>query len=233
MNRTDRLYAVREELRRAGPQGRTAEQLAVTFEVSVRTVKRDISALQAGGFPVWARLGRGGGYAVDAAATLPPVNLTPAEVLGLAVALTGVRGQPFAAQARTALGKVLDVAAPADRERAERLAGRVWVDLADEQPTVDPRVRSAAEEALASRRVLHLRYHDAEGVESHRRVDPQILACARGYWYLVGYCHDRAAIRWFRLDRIATARLTRQPSVDRPVESIGPPPPTSRSVVLG
>ena len=65
MNRTDRLYAIREDLRRSGPRGRTAEQLATAFEISVRTVKRDISALQQGGFPVWARTGRIGGYVVD------------------------------------------------------------------------------------------------------------------------------------------------------------------------
>lgn len=66
MNRTDRLYALREELRRAGSVGRTADRLAETFEVSVRTVKRDISTLQHGGFPVWAQPGPGGGYAVTA-----------------------------------------------------------------------------------------------------------------------------------------------------------------------
>jgi predicted DNA-binding transcriptional regulator YafY len=87
MNRTDRLYALREELRRAGPEGRTAEQLAARFEVSARTVKRDVSALQQGGFPVWARIGRIGGYVVDRNATLPPVNITAAEATALAAAL--------------------------------------------------------------------------------------------------------------------------------------------------
>lgn len=241
MNRTDRLYAVREELRRAGPRGRTTEQLAETFEVSVRTVKRDVAALQSGGFPVWARLGRGGGYVVDAAATLPPVNLTPAEVSGLAVALTGAQGQPFAAQARTALAKVLAVAVPADRERAERLAARVWLDRADEQPAVgpdrghpvvDPGVRSAVEEALATRHVLALHYRDGDGAFSRRRVAPQILAGTGGYWYLVAHCHHRDAIRWFRLDRIVAARLTQQTSVDRPVADLGTPPPTARPASL-
>src|SRR5690606_8617698 len=58
VNRTDRLFAIREELRGAGPAGRTAERLAEVFEVSVRTIKRDVAALQQAGFPVWARPGR-------------------------------------------------------------------------------------------------------------------------------------------------------------------------------
>jgi predicted DNA-binding transcriptional regulator YafY len=122
VNRTGRLYAAREELRRAGPAGRTADQLAATFEVSVRTIKRDISALQEGGFPVSALPGPGGGYAVDATATLPPINFTDAEVSGLGAAIHAHRGQPFEAHARTALVKVLSVLSSADRQRATRLS---------------------------------------------------------------------------------------------------------------
>ena len=230
MNRTDRLYAIREELRRAGPRGRTAEQLAETFEVSVRTIKRDISALQAGGFPAWARPGPGGGYVVDANATLPPVNLTPSEVSGLAVALATQTGQPYAAHARTALAKILAVTTPTDRDRAQRLASRVWINHTDEPSPINPKVRQAVEEALAAARTISLRYRDNEGSESERRVDPQLIGKTQGHWYLIGYCHTRKAIRWFRLDRIAAAHLTQQASTDRPVADIGVPPKTARPV---
>jgi len=232
MNRTDRLYALREELRRTGRRGRTAEQLAFTFEVSVRTVKRDISTLQSGGFPVWARPGPGGGYVVDASATLPPVNLTPGELSGLAVILAHQEGQPYATHARTALTKILAVATPADRERAQRLAGRVWVDHAGPVSPIDPGVRGAVEEGLAARRVLSITYVDENQAQSRRRVDPQMLAHGFGHWYLVAYCHQKQAIRWFRLDRITNAHLTSQESTDRPIADIGVPPATSRSIAL-
>ncbi|MDN6458798.1 MAG: HTH domain-containing protein, partial [Bifidobacterium crudilactis] len=112
MNRTDRIYAIREELRLAGERGRTAEQLSDTFGVSVRTVKRDIRSLQLGGFPVWAVPGPGGGYVVDAQATLPPVNLNATEVAGLCAAIALLGGQPFAMDARAALSKILAEATP-------------------------------------------------------------------------------------------------------------------------
>jgi predicted DNA-binding transcriptional regulator YafY len=79
MNRTDRLYALVEELRRNGRRGRTAAWLARRFEVSMRTVKRDIAALQAAGTPVSGQEGRGGGYQL-ATEGLAPVALTSAEV---------------------------------------------------------------------------------------------------------------------------------------------------------
>ncbi|MDR0990655.1 MAG: YafY family transcriptional regulator [Propionibacteriaceae bacterium] len=232
MNRTDRLYAIREELRRAGPRGRTTEQLAALFEVSVRTIKRDLSTLQIGGFPAWSRPGPGGGYVVDAEATLPPVNLTPSEVSGLAVALATQTGQPYAAHARTALAKILAVTSPVDRDRANRLASRVWINHTDEPLPINPSVRKAVEEALATAHTLTLRYRDSDGLESERRVDPQFLGKTNGCWYLIAHCHLRDAIRWFRLDRIMNARLTRQPSTDRPITDIGTPPDSAHAISL-
>src|SRR5215211_7403000 len=79
VNRTDRLYAIVEVLRATAPRARTARQLAERFEVSARTIERDISALQQSGVPIWATPGPGGGYSVDPEMTLPPLNLTADE----------------------------------------------------------------------------------------------------------------------------------------------------------
>lgn len=232
MNRTDRLYAVREELRRAGSSGRTAAQLSALFEVSLRTVKRDISALQQAGFPVWARLGRAGGYVVDEAATLPPVTFTPAEVAALAAALEAHRGQPFDGYGRAALTKILGAVSPAAREEAARVAGRIWTDD-DAAAHGARRVRTAVESALLQRVVLALRYRDGRGEVTSRRVDPQLLARTGGHWYLVAHCRLRRGVRWFRLDRVEHAALTADPAVDLPADAIGEPPETARPAHTG
>src|SRR4029077_3073316 len=95
VNRTDRLYALVEELRAVAPRPRSTRWLAGRFEVSARTIERDISALQQSGVPVWAEAGRSGGYCLDKERTLPPVNFTPGEAMALAVALRHVTGTPF------------------------------------------------------------------------------------------------------------------------------------------
>lgn len=77
MNRMDRLYALVEELRAASPQALSARRPAERFEASVRTVERDLSALQQAGLPITARPGRRGGYTQDKAMSLPPLNFTP------------------------------------------------------------------------------------------------------------------------------------------------------------
>jgi predicted DNA-binding transcriptional regulator YafY len=129
VNKTERLYAVAEELRRAGPGGTTGPRLARLLEVSERTIKRDVSALQQAGLPVWAQAGPGGGYVLDPSASLPPVNFTPQQAVAVAVALAALPpGSPFAVDAATAQGKVWDALGPQARERAAALAARVWID---------------------------------------------------------------------------------------------------------
>jgi predicted DNA-binding transcriptional regulator YafY len=227
VNRTDRLHALGEELRRAGPRGRTAQRLAGWLEVSTRTVKRDVAALQQAGVPIWASSGPGGGYVLDAAATLPPVNLTPAQAVAVAVALAGAADAPFATDGRAALEKVLDVLGPQARAEAERLGGRVWVrgrpgDRRDPAPAV--------EQALARRRVVAIGYRDRAGTVSRRRVEPHLLASTGGHWYLVGWCRERDAPRWFRWDRIETADLTAETAPERDPAAYGTPPPDAHAV---
>lgn len=132
MNKTERLYATAEELRRAGRTGTTGARLARLFEVSERTVKRDVSALQQAGLPVWAQAGPGGGYVLDPSASLPPVNFSPQQAVAVAVALAALPpGSPFAVDAAAAQGKVWDALGPEARERAAALAARVWIDRGD------------------------------------------------------------------------------------------------------
>jgi predicted DNA-binding transcriptional regulator YafY len=125
VNRTDRLYALIKELRAVAPRPRSARWLASRFEVSVRTVERDINALQQSGMPIYAEPGRTGGYRLDKARTLPPVNLTPGEAVAMAVALRRLEGTPFRATAGSAL-RMLVAAMQGDAAVAARdLAGRI------------------------------------------------------------------------------------------------------------
>ncbi|QTE29435.1 helix-turn-helix transcriptional regulator [Pengzhenrongella sicca] len=240
MNRTERLYAIREELRRAGPGGRTGGRLAALLEVSPRTIKRDIAALQQAGAPVWAQAGPGGGYVLAASASLPPVNFSPGQAVAVAVALAALApGSPFAVDGAVARGKVFDALAPPDRARAHDVAGRVWFagtgPVGGSGPTSgpgpslrpSPSVLRVAEQSLFRGLVVALRYRDRSGVVTNRTVEPVLLARTEQGWYLVAWCRDRLAVRWFRLDRIERADLTREPYEPRPVADVGTPPADS------
>ena len=111
MNHTDRLYALVEELRAIAPRHRSARELAAGFEVSVRTIERDIHALQQSGVPIHAGPG-GHGYALGESMSPSPLTFTPAEAVAVAVALSGARDTPFAFQARSALRKLAIAMSP-------------------------------------------------------------------------------------------------------------------------
>src|SRR5690625_2503887 len=81
-------------LRRSGARGVTAERLAREFEVSVRTIKRDLDALENSGAPLWSRPGPGGGYGLAKGASLPPVSLSSAQAVALMAAVSAAPDAP-------------------------------------------------------------------------------------------------------------------------------------------
>jgi predicted DNA-binding transcriptional regulator YafY len=216
MNRTDRLYAMVEELRAVAPRPRSARWLAQRFEVCVRTVERDIGALQESGVPIYAEPGRVGGYALDKAHTLPPVNVTPSEAMAIAVALGRLDDLPFADAARSALRKLVAVMPPADAARADELARRVHLLRRPDTPPPPP-VPQVVIEALASGKVLLIEYKDKRGAATTRPVEPMGYVGGINYWYLLAWCRLRDALRAFRLDRIVGATATDEVVTPRPV----------------
>lgn len=207
MNRTDRLYALVEELRAVSPRPRSARWLAHRFEVSSRTIERDIGALQQAGVPIWAETGRTGGYVVDRAHTLPPVNLTAAEAVAMAVALHRLGGGPFTEAGATALRKLLAVMPPADAAEARRLAGRVH--LIGGGPAAP--VPAAVAGAVTARRVLRLGYADRAGAVTERVVEPLGFLGNPWHWYLLAWCRLRDGLRAFRVDRIGSVTALPEP----------------------
>jgi predicted DNA-binding transcriptional regulator YafY len=235
VNRTDRLYAIVEDLRAIAPGRRSARQLAEHYEVSVRTIERDVGALQQAGVPVYAEVGRRGGYAVDKSLTLPPLNFTPAEAVAVSVALRSAEGSPFGRAARSALRKIVAAMPAREALAARELADRVrFLSPADavHPPTSAPPI---LEEALVRRRVLRLAYRDKHGTVSDREVEPvMFLACRHG-WYLFGWCRLRQDMRAFRLDRVVAAYDAGQSAPPRAPAQLVPciPDHIMRSAMFG
>jgi len=217
MNRTDRLYALVEELRGRAPNWMSATTLADQFEVSTRTIERDLSALQQAGVPIYATPGRRGGYALDTKHTLPPLNLTSGEVAAIATALSTVGATPFTASGRSALRKILAVLRDADADGARALAKRIH--LFDDKRVGRPRPPVAVEHAILEARVVTLDYVDGKGVVSDRTVEPLAVVGDAPHWYLWAWCRLRDAPRLFRIDRIRSAVMLDEFAPDRSLDA--------------
>lgn len=239
MNRIDRLYAVVEELRAAGPRGRTARQLADHFEVSVRTVERDLSALGQAGVPLATRQGRGGGYSLDRSMSLPPLNFTPGEVAAVAIALSRNEHVLFARDARSALLKIAAAMPERALEEARATAEKVRL-LIQPAPDPDAVIAETVWRAVRENRTLRIRYTDVGGLDTERDVEPLHVVVGPNGSYLTAWCHLREDDRVFRMDRITAAvpipasphpvRVAPEPVVDGhqirlPASAFRPPDP--------
>ncbi|MGW6621227.1 helix-turn-helix transcriptional regulator [Nocardia sp. NPDC055002] len=213
MTKTERLYALAEELRAYSPRPRTARQLAARFEVSTRTIERDLAALAQAGVPIMTVPGRAGGYALDRHRTLAPVSLTTAEATALAVALPRLAGTPFAAAAASAVHKIVAVLPEQDRVRATALVERIRLLPVDPARAVSPAIL----DAVLRRRVLRLDYADREGVTTSREVEP-LAFLAGDEWFLYAWCRMRTGLRGFRLDRVLAAHVLDEASPEREVD---------------
>lgn len=171
----------------------------------MRTIERDINALQQSGVPIYAEPGRTGGYCLDKARTLPPVNLTPGEAVAMAVALRQLAGSPFQATAGSALRKLVAAMQQDDAAAAHDLAGRVHL-LAD--VSAIPSMPRMVADAVATRRVLRIGYGDRAGAATMRDIEPLGYIGKETHWYLVGWCRLRDALRVFRTDRISSVSVT-------------------------
>src|SRR5512144_868162 len=127
MRRKTRLFALAEALR-ARRTGITAAELAERFGVTLRTIYRDLEALQDAGMPIRADRGRGGGYALDKNYQLPPVNFTAREA-ALLVALSRLaieqRLVPFPTAIERAADKVKSALSTSAQRELLSLVGQL------------------------------------------------------------------------------------------------------------
>jgi predicted DNA-binding transcriptional regulator YafY len=203
MNRTDRLVAMVMHL-----QGRRvvrAEELARHFEVAVRTVYRDISALGEAGVPVVGEAGVG--YSLMKGYHLPPVMFSAEEATALFLGAELVKqfaDASLAAPMDAALGKVRSVL-PRDRQDdLDRLARATAIVGAPSLPSgIDQRVLLPIQQAVVTRRVLRLAYRArAQDADTQREVEPLGVVYYGGAWYLVAWCRLRKDFRHFKLQRM-------------------------------
>jgi predicted DNA-binding transcriptional regulator YafY len=209
MNRVDRLVAI--ALRLQSRRVVRAEDLAAHFEISVRTVYRDLAALGEAGIPI---IGEAGvGYSLVKGYHLPPVMFTAEEASALSIGAKLVDHLTDASLRKhmeSALLKVRSVL-PRDRQdyldRLERSTAIVS-RTASTIPRLSSEALTPIQRALAERRVLALDYQGGHRLEmTKRQVEPLGLVYYSDNWHLIAYCRLRRDVRDFRTDRIVRLQL--------------------------
>lgn len=217
MRRADRLFLLIHALR-GRRSAITAQRLADTLEVSLRTVYRDVADLQRSGVPIEGEAGVG--YVLRKGADIPPLMFTPDELEALVVGTRFVRafaGERLGRGATAALLKIEAVLPPELRARSQRT--RIFA------PRLDSRIESTGliddlHAAVSNLQVLRVDYRDGETRASAREIEPLCLSFWGGSWTLGAWCRLRHDFRNFRPDRIVEFAATGETFKDDPVRGL-------------
>lgn len=199
MRKASRLFEIIQVLRLARGVV-TAAELAERLEVTVRSIYRDIAALQAMRVPIEGE--RGLGYILRPGFDLPPLMFTAeeTEAIVLGLALLGRTGDEALNAAAQSVNAKIAAAVPEPLRRSlQSRALYAWGAKAIAPDAID---LSLVRQAIRDEQVLALTYRDAEGRETARAIRPVALIYYSQTMTLVGWCEMRQAIRNFRLDRI-------------------------------
>lgn len=215
MNRIDRLTAILLLLQTGK---RSATEIAQHFEVSRRTIQRDIDALCEMGIPIAADLGVTGGYSLPPDYSLPPLALTLHEALLLRLAvssLSQLSATPFQQERESLLAKIQTLLPQRESEHLEQLSSTLSLNVPSlpyPTPFLDQLLDSAREQQWVS-----VVYRSEQGV-SQQTILPTHLRTREGLWYCDAYSHERQAWRTYRVDRFLDVKVApSSPQLEHPI----------------
>jgi predicted DNA-binding transcriptional regulator YafY len=209
MNRIDRLFGILILLQ--SKKHVTAEHIANRFEISVRTVYRDIKALAEQGIPLSFEANKG--YFIVQGYFLPPVSFNTDEAGALLIMerfLEGFADKSIKQHYHSALDKVKNVLKTNQKEVLENLNQHIKLQL-PERLKNDFEYLAAIQSAITAKHSILINYKNNKGEVSKREIEPIGLIFYAFGWHLIAWCNLRNEYRDFRVDRIIDITNTHQP----------------------
>lgn len=209
MNRIDRLTAILIQLQTKKVV--RAEEIANRFEISLRTVYRDVKALMEAGVPIGSEAGKG--YFIVDGYHLPPVMFTQSEASALVLAgklVEKMTDKSIRQEFESALFKIQSVLHDPEKDHLESLQSHIAVRQRPrtEQPESDHHLRDI-QKAVVDKEVLRIQYFSSYNEQSTKRdVEPIGLYYYGEAWHLIAWCRLRNGYRDFRADRIKELKGT-------------------------
>ncbi len=182
-----------------------AQNLADKFQVSLRTIYRDVKALENAGVPIYGEAGTG--YSLVRDYKIPPMLFTPNEALSFAVAeklMQHYLDKEISQYFSDALLKMKAILRYSDKEHLADMENKVFINK--HKDFLNKNVPSALAvlfEGIAKKKQVELQYKSVESKEVKARyIEPIGIFQEGDFWYFMAFCHLRNEVRQFRLDRI-------------------------------
>jgi len=209
LNRFDRIVALLIHLQ----SGRVvkAQELADRFQVSLRTIYRDIRSLEASGVPISGEAGVG--YSLLEGYRLPPIMFTCEEAGSFVAAeklMQKFSDQTLGAYYESAMYKVKSILRGNAKDRVAALETQVWINSSQDLFNANtPNALDILFDSIAEKNQVALQYQSSYSHELvNRIIEPVGLFNENNYWYVMAFCHLRNDYRQFRLDRILQIKRT-------------------------
>jgi predicted DNA-binding transcriptional regulator YafY len=189
----------------------TAPELAEKFEVSRRTIGRDIDAMCRAGIPVVARQGSGGGISIAEGFKLDKSVLTADELSGIIAALKGIGSVSEQSNIERVLDKL-----HANTDAVVSMREPVIIDLASHDRGQLTDKIELIKRAVLYGQIIEFDYFYEKG-ESHRHIEPYFVIFQWTAWYVFGFCLERSDFRLFKLQRLWNLRLCDERFIPREI----------------
>ncbi|MDR0269782.1 YafY family protein [Paenibacillus sp.] len=188
-----------------------AKELAERFEVSIRTIYRDVDAINAAGIPIVTYQGTNGGIGLSEGYRLDRNMLTNDELAAIVTALRSISTSYGKEQHQRLVEKINSVVLPAYEEEFQQKTNRVLIDYSPWDGMEHLRSKlQLLDEAIDSCALVNFTYSNAEGEVSQRIVEPHMLILKGRQWYLKAYCLEKEAFRLFKLKRMKDLAIDRE-----------------------
>jgi len=182
----------------------TATALANKFNVSIRTIYRDIRALEQAGVPILTEEGKG--YSLMDGYKIPPIMFTQSQANALILAEQLVlknKDASFIKDYSEAIDKIKAVLRQTDKDKVNLLTDRTRFELNVNRERNSNNI-SELQHALTNFLLIKITYTNEQHKTSNRIVEPFALISTTENWLLIAWCRSRKEFRFFRLDRIST-----------------------------
>jgi len=185
-----------------------AQELADMFEVSPRTIYRDIDTITMAGIPVRSTPGVGGGFEIMQKYKIDKNVFSTADLSAILMGLSSLSNLIRGDELVNALAKVRSFI-PAERAKDINLkANQIYIDLSPWMGNrhIQPYLE-IIKTAMQDSRLLSFEYADRYGNTSARTAEPYQLVLKSSHWYWQGYCHKRNDFRLFKLSRTSKLQI--------------------------
>lgn len=186
----------------------SARELAEHFEVSVRTIHRDIEAINQSGIPVISYQGASGGFGIMENFKVDKNVLTPDNIIAIITALKGISTAMDDRKIHDTLEKMKGLISGYSAADPDKFKEQVVIDFNPWGANVQDKEKlGVLKEAVGENRLIRFFYTNSKGESGERDVEPMGLVFRGASWYLYGYCRVREEYRMFRLSRMKSVRL--------------------------